>query len=174
MLAQLEKIDGVVLSARWPTLGAAPVSDDVITGARTFLETVDAAVKQKDGKIRYLLPDQVTALFPIQGRVADTELKAVEAARRILIDVRRYNAKTPAVPMQVVIALTGGAIVLAPGAANLDSMMLGEPVSTLERLLRAGRSDAVVVSEPTYGRISFVYKGRAVEGQPSKMFELVL
>lgn len=180
MVDLVEKIEGVILTTRWSNLSALLgknlTTDESVATVKLFLETVERAVRSREGEIKHALPDRVTAYFPIAGKVTDSETRAVECARRMLMEFRRYNAKQPVVPVDVTSAITTGPLIVAPGIAEvqLNSLVIGEPLSTADRMVDIGRPDTVVVSELTYGRISFAYKGRAVDGQTPRVYELIL
>jgi class 3 adenylate cyclase len=180
MVDLIEKVEGVILTTRWANLGALIgknlTTDESVKTVKFFLETVEGAIRSREGEVKHSLPDRVTAFFPIAGKVTDSETRAVECARRMLMEFRRYNAKQPVVPIDVTSAITTGPFIIAPGIAEvqLNSLVIGEPISTADRMLQTGKPDTVLVTELTYARISFAYKGRPVEGQSPKMFELVL
>jgi class 3 adenylate cyclase len=180
MVDLIERIEGVVLSARWSnwTTAMSPSmnTEELVELAKTFLNGVEGAVRAKEGEVKHSLPDRVAAFFPVIGRITDTETRAIECARRIVMEFRRYNAKQPPVRMDVTIALASGPVVIAPGIAevNLNALVLGEPLAAADRMLMVGKPDTVLVSEATYTRIGVMYKGRPLDGQTPKIFELIL
>jgi class 3 adenylate cyclase len=179
MVELIDKVETVLLSVRWHNVQELidkPVtSDEVLSTARLFLGAVENGIRAKDGEIKHSVPDQVTAMFAVSGKISDVEMRAIEAARRILMEIRRHNMKQPPVPLHASIAVIAGTVLVAPGIAEvgLNSLVLGSILTTVDRMLRSARPDNVVVGTSTYDRIGFMYKGRPVDG-PLKMAELIL
>jgi class 3 adenylate cyclase len=180
MVSLIDKAEVVLLSVKWQNHGdllkKVPGTEDAVACAKGFLAIVENAVRSREGEIRHALPDRVVASFPISGRITDSETRAIECSRRMLMEFRRHNAKQPPLAYDVTSAVTSGTLIAAPGIAevNLTSLVLGEPIAAADRMINAGKPDTVLVSETTYARTSFAYKGRPLDGHTPKIFELIL
>lgn len=150
---------------------------DLVLRSRRFLDTTRKASAAKSGRFQLVGPDRLHVVFRVSGRVGETEVIAVEVARRIIYDIRRGNAEQGP-KLDVKIGIDGGRLAFAP-IRNLDGLselIFGPAVTSAERLCGLGQADAITVSETTFQRVSFIYRGRRLETAPpgEKIYELVL
>lgn len=164
----MEQIQGVGLLARWVNLEDlwSDPSEALVTSVVEFLRNAVATVSARGGRIQYLNPDRFFSFFAEQGKVGETEIKVVEAGRRMLLDARRFNssAKAP-VDFRCSVVLGTVQVVDAPPESGTDQWLIGPAWGEAEKLIAVAGKDSITVSEEVYRRVNFFYKGRPLDGK---------
>lgn len=180
----LERTEAAVLRAKLRNLASVLAEgslDEIGTFLVRFLDTAKNAIASKGGVSEEYYGHVVVGTFMPSGKVGECELRAVEAARRILLEARRFNAESPKIPMELSIGIDSGQYVKGSivVAGKTTDLTLGEALFTAEKLVDAAPVNSVVASETAQFRVGHLFKGRhigEVQSGPRniKMFELIL
>jgi len=154
--------------------------EDVHALLSRYFEAMREEIEAEGGVVEKFVGDAVMAVFGVPRAHEDDPVRAVRAARRMLVRLERLNEKLPAEErLAIRIGINTGDVIAAP-SAGLDQMVTGDPVNVASRLEEHGEPGTVVIGERTARVASRFFEllevgAIAVEGheEPVRVWEVV-
>lgn len=119
------------------------------------------AVETEGGRVERFTGDGLLATFGARTAHEDDPRRAVDAALRMMQNVRVRSVDTPA-PLQLRIGINSGLVVFAPVADGFQSELFGDAVNVTARLQQAAAPGAILVAAPVWRRVRDRYEGQHV------------
>lgn len=121
-----------------------------------FYEISTNAIVSQGGNVNKFIGDAVMGLYNAPLDLTDHELRAVESARTLLMNLNRHNEANPSLAIRVRIGINTGPAIAGPVGATdqLEYTVLGDVVNTAERICKVERQGAVAVGERTFAKVN--------------------
>lgn len=121
-----------------------------------FYEIATNAIVSQKGNVNKFIGDAVMGLYNAPLDLPDHELRAVESARILLMNLQKHNEANPSLAIRVRIGINTGPAIAGPvGAADqLEYTVLGDVVNTAERICKVERQSPIAIGESTFAKVN--------------------